>query len=259
MISDIGRSVGDFSFYKEVPKKTVWATVAYLTLLGGLFSVAVTIAVYQNVRPRILQAAEWAATTMPVLTLADGKLSSAAPGPLEIRHPDVQQAGLMVDTLRTEAVTPAEMSQKKLIAYLTADAVYVLTPDRLETYALAQTKGKESLVVDAEFYRTISGILLKVLYPIAFLTSWATFLIWKHVAAVLYTLVGMLVNAVVDGGHEPPTLYRMAVYAQTPVIVLQTAALFLPRPIPLFPVLALLVVTAYLWQAIRHAEPPATA
>lgn len=257
MITDIGRSVVDFSFYKEVPKKSIWATVAYLTLLGGLFSLAVTAAVYQNVRPRILSAAEWAATTMPTLTLADGKLSSTAPGALEVRHPDVPQAGLMVDTQRAEPVTPAEMSQKKLIAYLTADAVYVLTADRLETYALAQTKGKESLVVDGPFYRQLAGILLKVLYPIAFLTSWTTFLIWKHVAAVIYTLVGLLVNAVTDGGHEFPALYRMAVYAQTPVVILQTAALFLARPIPLFPVLALLVVTAYLWQAIRHAEPPA--
>ena len=257
MITDIGRSVGDFSFYKEVPKKTVWATVAYLTLLGGFFSLAVTLAVHQNVRPRILMAAEWAAATMPTLTLAEGKLSSTAPGPMDIRHPDVPQAGLMVDTQRTEAVTPAEMSQKKLIAYLTADSVYVLTADRLEAYPLAQTKGKEQLVIDGAFYRQMAGILIKVLYPISFFTSWLTFLIWKHVAAGIYTLVGLLVNAVVDGGHEPGALYRMAVYAQTPVIVLQTAALFLPKPIPLFPVLALLVVTAYLWQAIRHAEPPA--
>lgn len=257
MITDIGRSVGDFTFYKEVPKKTVWATVAYLTMLGGFFSLAVTVAVHQNVVPRIRQAAEWTAKTMPTITLNDGKLSSAAPGPLEVRHPDVPQAGLVLDTQRTEPVTPAEMAQKKLIAYLTADAVYVLTPERLETYALGQTKGKESLVVDAAFYRSMADILVKVLYPIAFLTSWATFLIWKHVAALIYSLVGLLVNAVVDGGHEFPTLYRMAVYAQTPVVVLQTAALFLPRPIPLFPILALLVVTAYLWQAIRHADPPA--
>lgn len=259
MIADIARSVGDFSFYKEVPKKTVWATVAYLTLLGGLFSLAVTVAVYQNVRPRILQAADWAAATMPTLTLADGKLTSAVPGPLEVRHPDVPQAGLVVDTQRTEPVTPAEMSQKKLIAYLTADAVYVLTADRLETYALASTKGKESMVIDAPFYRSLAGLLLKVLYPIAFFTSWVTFLIWKHVAAVIYTFVGLLVNAVADGGHDFAALYRMAVYAQTPVVVLQTAALFLPKPIPLFPVLALVVVTAYLWQAIRHAEPPTAA
>ncbi|TPW21875.1 MAG: hypothetical protein FD126_239 [Elusimicrobia bacterium] len=161
MITDIGRSVGDFTFYKEVPKKTVWATVAYLTMLGGLFSLAVTVAVHQNVAPRILQAADWTAKTMPTLSLNDGKLTSTVPGPLEIRHPDVPQAGLVVDTLRTEPVTPAEMSQKKLIAYLTGDAVYVLTPERLETYALGQTKGKESLVVDAAFYRSMADLLVK--------------------------------------------------------------------------------------------------
>lgn len=257
MITDIARSVGDFSFYKEVPKKPLWATVAYIVLLGGLFSLAVTVAVYQNVRPRIEQAAEWAASNMPTLTLADGKLASSAAGPTEVRHPDVPQAGLMVDTARTEPVTPAEMAQRKLIAYFTAETVYVLTADRLEAYPLAQTKGKESMVVDGPFYRQLAGILVKVLYPIAFLTSWATFVLWKHAAALLYSLVGMIVNAMMNAGHEWPSLYRMAVYAQTPVVVLQTAALFLPRPIPLFPVLALILVTAYLWQALRHAEPPA--
>ncbi|MBI5595047.1 MAG: DUF1189 family protein [Elusimicrobia bacterium] len=257
MILDIARSVGDFSFYREVPKKTLWATVAYITVLGGLFAVAVTAAVYLNVGPRIRQSVAWTAEHMPTLTLEKGKLSSALPGAMEVRHPDMPMVGLIVDTARTEPVTPAEMAQKKLVAYLTGDAVYVLTADRLETYDLAKTKDKESMVIDAAFYRNMGEMLLKVLYPISFVTAWMTFILWKHGAAFVYSLVALLVNAVAEGGLDYPSLYRMAVYAQTPVVVLQTVALFLPRPIPLFSVLALLLVTAYLWQAIRHAEPPA--
>lgn len=258
MIKDIARSVVDFSFYKEVPQKTLWTTTAYLVLLGLFFSLAVTIAVYKNVGPRIRAAVEWSASNMPTVTIAGGKLTSAVPGPTEIRHPDIPQIGLMIDAQRTDPVTPAEMSQKKLVAYLTGNAAYVLTPDRLETYDLAKTKDKESIVVDAAFYRNMGELLLKVLYPISFFVSWLTFVIWKHAAGLVYSLVALLVNAVSDGGFEFPALYRMAVYAQTPVVVLQMAALFIPRPIPLFSVLALLVVTAYLWQAIRVADPEAS-
>ena len=255
MIKDIARSVVDFAFYKEVPKKTLWTTTAYLVLLGGLFSAAVTVAVYQKVGPRIRAAVEWAAVSMPSMTIANGKLTCAVPGPTEIRHPDMPQVGLVIDADRTAPVTPAEMAQKKLVAYLTADAAYVLTVDRLETYDLSKSKDKESVVIDAAFYRNMGAVLLKVLYPISFFVSWLTFVIWKHGAALVYSLVALLVNAVAEGGFEFPALYRMAVYAQTPVVILQTDALFLPRPIPLFSVLALLVVTAYLWQAIRIADP----
>ncbi|MDE2292078.1 MAG: DUF1189 family protein, partial [Elusimicrobia bacterium] len=255
MIKDIARSIGDFSFYQEAVRKPVWATVAYLVLLGAFFSLAVTAALYVNVRPRILDAAEWAGAHIPKLTLSEGRLSSDAAAPTEVRNPAMPEFGLMVDTGRKEPVTPEEMTQKKLVVYLTGDSAYVLTQDRLETYELSKTKGEKPLVMDADFYRQTASVLLKVLYPIGFLTAWLTFIVWKHVAALVYSLIALLINAVVEGGHEFPSLYRMAVYAQTPVVVLQTAALFWPRPVPLFSLLALLVVSAYLWQGIRHAAP----
>ncbi|MBI3297971.1 MAG: DUF1189 family protein [Elusimicrobia bacterium] len=256
MIKDIVRSIVDFSFYKEVPRRDVWATTAYIVVLGAFFSAAVTAAVYRNVGPRIREAVAWAAVAMPPMTVANGKLSSTVPGPTEVRHPDMKQVGLMIDIGRTAPVSAAEMSQKKLIAYLTADQAYIMTNDRLEAYDLAKTKPKgETVVIDAAFYENMGATLLKVLYPIAFFVSWMTFIVWKHGSAAVYTLVAMLINAVAEGGHEVPVLYRLAVYAQTPVILLQALALFLPRPIPLFPVLAVVVVSAYLWQAIRFAEP----
>ena len=70
----------------------------------------------------------------------------------------------------------------------------------------------------------------------------------------MYALVALLLNALLSAGLEFPALYRVSVYAQTPVIVLQAAALFLPAPIPYFGLLSLLVGGLYLWQAIRQIQ-----
>ena len=95
-----------------------------------------------------------------------------------------------------------------------------------------------------------------VLYPVGFFTAWAVFFFWKHASAAIYALLAFLLNALMDSGLEFPALYKLAVYAQTPVIALQIVSLFLPR-IPYFGILALLVVGVYLWQAIRLiATPP---
>ncbi|MFC1679776.1 DUF1189 family protein [Elusimicrobiota bacterium] len=249
--------VVNFPFYKRVPQKTFLATIGYLSFLGLIFSISMVVAFYVIVRPHINEATEWLSMSVPTLTLTDGKLSSAVPGPLEIRHPKIEQFAIVIDTDRTSRVRPEEMEQKKLLAYLTRDAIYVWNTRQVEVLELAKTKNPEPLVMDPKFYRSIRDLILKIIYPIAFFTSWLMFMVWKHAAALIYSLLALLINAIMGGPLEYPELYKLAVYTQTPVIVLQIVSLFLPD-IPLFGLIALLVVGVYLWQAIRQLRPPST-
>lgn len=251
MLLDPIRSIVDFSFYRTVREKSFAATVGYLCYLGLLFAFAVALAMYIHVRPVIAEAVEWASTQIPTMTLAGGKLSSALPEPTVIRHPKVPEAAFVIDTNRAVPVSAAEMAEKKVIGYLSQNAIYVLTRNRMETYPLDKAPNPKPITIDANFYRTLGQNLNRMLYPVAFVIAWLFFLVWKHIAALFYSLPALVINAVQSAGLEFPALYKSAVYAQTPVVVLQMAAMFYSRPVPFFNVVSFIVVTGYLWKAVR--------
>ncbi|MFH2204723.1 MAG: DUF1189 family protein [Elusimicrobiota bacterium] len=260
MITDPLKSVIDFAFYRDVPKKSLGATFGYIAYLGLIYSVVVVIALFVHLRPKIQEAVDWASTEVPEMTLADGKLSSSAQGLTVVRHPKAEELTVIIDTDRTTAVTPAEMHERKALAYLTQNAIYVVRGGsagaRMEAYDLSKAQNEKPVSINAEFYQSLGSVLTTILYPAALLTSWLIFLLWKHAAALIYSLVALLINAGVGGRLEFSELYKLAVYAQTPVIVLQMVTLLLLKPIPYFRVLAFIVVGVYLWQAIRQHVPP---
>jgi hypothetical protein len=74
--------------------------------------------------------------------------------------------------------------------------------------------------------------------------------------------LALLINAALSAGLEYPSLYKFSVYAQTPIILLQTVALFVPLALPVLVRLlaSVAIVGVYLWQAIRqHSNPDPTA
>ncbi|MFA6029747.1 MAG: DUF1189 family protein [Elusimicrobiota bacterium] len=255
MILDPVRSLVDFPFYREVPKKSIAETVGYLAYIGLVFALLSLIALYARVGPRIDEGAEWAAVNIPTMTLEKGKLSSALPGPVRIQHPASERLAFVIDTTRTTPVAPAELAASTASAFVTQNTVYVLNNDKMEAYDLGRAQNAEPVKLDAAFYRNAAAVLKKVLYPIAFFTTWLVFFVWKHLSALVYSLLGLLISAGLKAELEHGPLYRAAVYAQTPVIVLQAVMLFLPRPIPYFGLLSLILVGVYLWQAIRQMRP----
>ncbi|MFH1726407.1 MAG: DUF1189 family protein [Elusimicrobiota bacterium] len=262
MLLDPIHSVVNFPFYRGVPRKTFPAAIRYVAFLGLLFSLGVAFAIFVHARPRINSAIDWAATSIPKLTIAEGRLWSSARGPVEVRHPEFPQLAIVIDSARTEAVTPAEMERRKIFVYLTQNAVYVLNNQRLEAHDFSKTE--EPQIIDGELFRRYGKAMTMVLYPVALVSTWLFFLIWKPAAALFYSLMALLINAFMNGGLEFPELYKIALYAQTPVVALQLVWISLPTQVPLFSsqalVVALLIVGVYLWQAIRQnilpQEPP---
>lgn len=265
MLADPIRSVADFSFYREVPGKTIPATIGYIMYLAALFALSATVWVFVHLRPRVDAMTAWLGKELPRLTLEDGRLRSAVEGPVTARHPETEDLVIVVDTGRETAVTPAEMKEREALVYLTRGSAFVfnrLTGD-MKVYDFGAQKIEKPVEIGPEFYVLLGKTLVMVAYPSVFLGVLFVFPLWKHAAAFVYSLIALLVNAFVSGGLEYPALYRLSVYAQTPVIVLQMLALMLERGIPYFRVLAFILVGVYLWQGIRQlrtaGEPPAAA
>lgn len=250
------RAVADLPFYRDLPRKTLGATVGYLAYLGVLFSLVFAAALVFRTRPLIEEGVAWASAAIPPMTLSGGRLSSRLTRPLRLQYPDYERLAFVLDTSRATRPTAQEMEERKVIAYFTQDSVTVAGKDRLEVYDLSTSKDAPAMAIDGSFYRSVGDLIEKALGPAAFLAAWLLFMAWKHLAALAYALVALLLNALLSAGLEFPALYRVSVYAQTPVIVLQAAGLLLPAPIPYSGLISLLVGGLYLWQAIRQAQAP---
>ncbi|MEE8425559.1 MAG: DUF1189 family protein [Elusimicrobiota bacterium] len=259
MILDPVNSIVNFPFYREVPKKSGGAIFGYIAYLGLLYSLTVLLALFIHMRPRIAETVDWLKTSVPKMTLADGKLTSEARGPVSLVHPAAEEIKIIIDTDRKTAVTPAEMTRRKAVAYLTQNTIYVLSGTKMEAYDLTKAENKEPVVIDGKFYTMIGKVMNVALYPIAFITTFFVFLVWKFAAALIYWVLALIINALSSGGQQPGTLFKISVYAQTPVVALQMLTMVLMKPIPLFRILAFILVGVYLWQAIRQQQAPPAA
>jgi len=255
MLLDPLLSLTDFHFYRNLSRKSIAATVGYLTYLGVLFAFVYTLMFFIRYGPKIDEAVEWAASSIPPMTFAQGKLSSALAEPKRIQHPDYPMVAFIVDTNRTTPVSPFEMRASTVAAYITQNAVHYFAADgRLSVSDLSVAQTSESLTIDGSFYRKVGGVMKKAQYPVAFILAWIIFMVSTHLGAFFYSLIALLLNAFLSANLKYSDLYRASVYSQTPAVALQAIALFLPKPVPFFPVLLLIVVTVYLWQALRQMK-----
>ena len=60
MITDPLKSVVDFSFYRDIPKKSIGATVGYIAYLGLISSCAGVLSLVIHFQPRVEENLEWA-------------------------------------------------------------------------------------------------------------------------------------------------------------------------------------------------------
>jgi hypothetical protein len=260
MLLDPFRSLADFSFYRTLPRKSGLAAVGYLAYVGLLFSAVALLALHLRFVPHIDEGVQWASKNVPVLRISGGKVESDVPGPVRVEHPKIPQISFLIDTARTTPVTAYDLQASTVTAYVTQNAIYVHTGERLEAYDIGRSKlGNQTLVIDGNFYRQAAEAFKKVLYPVAFLFTWLVFFLWKHLSALFYSIVALVFNLAFSAGQEFGTLYKVGVYAQTPVIALQAAQLFLPSPVPFFGLIALAVACVYVAVAVRQLRPEAPA
>jgi hypothetical protein len=262
MLLDPINAITSINFYRKVAGQGASRTFGYLVYVTLLFSIAGTLALKVRVGPEIDKTFVWLATSMPTVTLNAGKVTSTAAAPVTVRHPDISEIAVVVDTARVEPVGSDVLEQQKVLAYLTGSALYVKgAQGHVEVYDLSKAVTPKPVVIDAAFYQNASRLLSKLLYPFAFVFGFFFTLLWKAGSALIYALVGMILNAFAEAGQTFGSLFNMAAYAQTLVIALQAIFLFMPVSPPAFSLIALVTTGVYLWLALKRLKtpPPAAA
>src|SRR5688500_17399769 len=105
MIQDAIRAVSRLPFYRDVPGRSLGRCVGYLAALGAVYGLVSAAAAFIHLRPKIARNADWLAEVMPELTLSGGRLQSSRAGAVEIKHPEVAEFLLVVDTERSDPLT----------------------------------------------------------------------------------------------------------------------------------------------------------
>jgi len=258
MLFDPVNAVTNLEFYKAAAKQSLGRSFLYLAYVGLIFSLLATFALKLKIGAAVDGTFAWLETAVPPMTYANGKLTSTAPMPMRLQSPNVPDVAVMLDTNRTDAVSPQQLDEQKVTAYVTATAIYLKESNgQLRVWPLTgQTAQQQPVKIDADFFKSAAVVLDRVMYPVAFVIIFVLFLIWKAAASLLFSVIGLLVNSLARGGLEYNGLLNIAVYAQTLVIGLQIVALFLPFALPGGTLISLAVTTLYLWLAVkRHSEP----
>ena len=261
MIVDPIRTIVDFSFYKEASRHSPIRCVGYVVYVCLLLAIVGAVLIYSRMRPAVLGAGEWMATSLPAITIDGGKATSDPPGPVLLHPPKEDRLGIFIDTSRTQPFTIDEMTAKSLSVAVTRDAIFVAFPDRgqLEARPFSEMKLDKPLTVDAAFYRRAARMTMDAVYGFVLPMCWVMLIFWKLASAAIYSMMGLVISESTQKSLPFPTIYKLSIYAQTPWIVLQAVMLPVRRGLPFGATILLgfAVTGVYLWKAISLADAPA--
>ena len=242
-------------------------TAAYIAFLSLIFVGSIGIAVKLRLAPLFDETFAWLQASMPPLTFANGTVSSSAAAPVRLEHPRAKDVALMIDTSRKDAVTVQQMTDAKVLGYLTSNALYLKRGEddksSLETIDLSKSTSDRPLTVDAGSYKDMERAFDWVFYPALMLFFFLTFAISLAFCGLLYALAGMIMASASGGGLPFGALFRIAVHAQTAGSLLYALDALLPRSIPFYTIASVAMTLVYLWLGVRAAaaapaatEPP---
>lgn len=260
MLLDPVNSITSIEFYKKVAKQDLGRSTAYLAYIALLFTLTATIALKVKVGPVLDQTFTWLETSMPKLTFFNGRLTADPVEPVTIKHPSVEEVSVRIDTGRTEPVGALEMEKMGVSAFVTGNAMYLMSrPGRVDTHdfgTAAAEPGAKPVVIDGTFYRKAADLVGKVMYPVAMIITFIIFLCWTLASTAFFALVAMIINSATSANLEFKPLINITLYAQTLITLLQAIFLFMKVGIPFAPLVSFATTSVYLYLAIkRNAEP----
>lgn len=253
MIQDLLGAVASSQAYRRFASEKASRTVLYICTLSLLFTVFGTVAMKLRVGPAIDETFAWLERDFPPLTFDKGKITTDVEGPKRLVHPSSPEVAIMIDVARTTPVLAQDMHDAKVLAYLTSSALYLEDrPGEIKSYDLSKAALERPMTVDAKFFREAASAVKTVVYPLAVVTVFVFAALWTAFAALLYALLGLLLNSIAGGTLAFGPLYQLAVHAQTSSMLLRVILAFLPFVVPMSGLLSMLITAVYLWMGVRE-------
>lgn len=260
MIPDLLDALARPAAYRRFSAEKASRLAAYVAFLSLIFVGSIGISVKLRLAPLFTETFDWLESSMPAVTFADGTVTSSASAPLRLEHPRMKEVALMIDTTRKDPVTAQQMTDAKVLAYLTSNALYLKRGEdgksAVETIDLAKSASDRPVTVDANSYKDMENAFDWIFYPALMLFFFLTFAVSLAFCGLLYAIAGMPIASATGGTVGFPALFRIAVHAQTAGSLLYALDALLPRAIPYFQLGSIGLTLAYLWFGVRAAALP---
>jgi lysylphosphatidylglycerol synthetase-like protein (DUF2156 family) len=197
-------------------------SLAYLSILLAIMSIASTIYYFLNVRPQIKEGQAWLAENLPQVVFTDGRMTIA--GDETFLLSDNEQVFFKVDP--TESLDGVEVDPFYEVAVLVLnDGLYTRKGEDINTLPYQELGIVNATFNGQDVARGIEGVLnvLKILTPfLIFAYLLVTKLILTFLVSLLFYLFGGM-RATLKG------IWSMSLYAMTPALLAgYLSFLFLP-------------------------------
>jgi hypothetical protein len=256
MLPDLLDSIARPLSYRRLAAEKAARTTSYIAFLSLIFMGAIGVSVKLRLAPMFAETFSWLETSMPTLQFTAGGVTSSTPGPLRLEHPKYKDVAVMIDTARKDPVTAQMLTDAKVMAYMSGNALYVKREveqgaAQLETIDLAKSAPERPVTVDAATYKEIEHAFDWVFYPLLMLFFFTAFAIALAFSGLIYAVIGMIFASLAGGSVEFAPLFRIGVHVQTAGALLYALDALLPVSIPFFPTVSIALSLTFLWLAVR--------
>lgn len=237
--------------YREVARNWRWQSFLYLLMLLAICWIPRVISGYVSLSTFAKEDAPKILRQIPRITITDGKVSTDADEPHYITDPDTGKVLAIIDTtgqVASLAGTDAEIlvMQDRLIVRKSEHETRVYDLSTVESFSIDRDKAEAWL-------RTLVAWGPILVFPFLVLGSY----VYRTVQALIYAVLGLLLNFIAGASLGYPAILRVAMVAVTPAVVLKTLLSVTGIDLPLAWLASFAVAMGYLYFGIRAGGPPA--
>lgn len=249
------------AFYDDVARRWKGAAAGYLILLVVVCWALMAWVTYSWMTHFVENEVPHFTKKLPALTYEDGMISTPEPRPYTINlHGDPD---LLIDTAN---LTSEEERAKHPVVLTDTEIIFSDPSGRTETYAIDEFASflKPGTMTPPD-WKPVVRIWVLGLYA-AYLIFWLGFsLAFAFFAALVMSLLALLLNGILSKNLEFPALYRLAAVALTPAYLIWTFLPLFGFTLPLgfwsamlVPVGVTILYTVFAVFSVKPVEAPPT-
>ncbi|MBI4398331.1 MAG: DUF1189 family protein [Candidatus Omnitrophica bacterium] len=252
------------SFYRRIIHSRLGKGFLYLAYLAFLYGLILLVTLWLPFKPALDRFEGWFTTNLPQMTFTREGVVTKAAQPFEMKSSEYGSV-LILDATKNEIGDIPDTwlyitKTKALFRGGNANdfRVVELVPKNEEE----KTKWKD-VTLTGDSVHAMYKRVMPFAHPVIFIVVFFTFFLWKILAALVYSLVALLLNLFRREKLQYGSLLALSMFALTPVTVLQVFSLFIPRVgLALNPLTAFILTGLYLALGIlatqnRSGEVPA--
>lgn len=202
--------------YRDVATSWGGYTVLYLFMLVSLSWIGTTWQIQKKLSQWYQQYAYEVTAQIPVMAVADGKLSTPKAKPYLIHDPfDKNNVFAIIDT--TGKYTDIKSTHATIL--VTSNKIIINKSKNNEIRSYQIPKAVSQSIVPATIYEMIQGVIGYAWIPLFIACVMLTF-VYRLIQAFIYGIIGLIFNYFYGGKLSFSQITQIAMIAITPVIIL---------------------------------------